>query len=419
MLGLSLTTLLVLLLIGVPVAHMILGAAAVGILGAGNDASIIVQQLYMGLDNFTMLAVPFFIISGDIAARGDTSQKIINFINAVLGHLNGGLGIATIFACAFFGAISGSAIATVVAIGALMLPKLLEAGYPKGLSLGIITTAGTLGVMIPPSIPMLQVCVAMQTAASDQFIAGIVPGLLTAFAMSVYVFCAAKRAKLPKTPRKSLREIWAVFRDSFWSLMYPVLVLGSIYGGISTPSEAAVLSLWYVIFLELFIYKKMTLKKMIFDIAHSAVGAAALALMIATAQTFVWYLTSARVPDMLFDFTIGFIDSRAMMLTAICILFFVVGMFTYVTDVVMILGPLLRPLLLHFNIDLYQFGVLIVMLAQLGFVSPPFGICLFVTMKVGNASMAEVVKGSLPFLVVMGIITVLLAAFEGISTCLL
>ena len=222
-----------LLIIGVPIAHVVLGAAGIGCLMTGTTGTILAQQTVLGMNSYVMLAVPFFILSGDLAAKGQTSQRLVNAINAFLGHLPGGLGIATIFACAIFGAITGSSIACVVAIGALMLPKLKENGYPLLLSLGIITTGGTLGVMIPPSIPMLQIAIAMGTSVGKQFTAGFIPGILTAAIMSAYVVIYAKRTGIPRTSRIPFRQRMLVLKDSFWALMFPVIVLGSIYGGIS------------------------------------------------------------------------------------------------------------------------------------------------------------------------------------------
>ena len=189
---LAIVVFFVLLIIGVPVAHVVLGAAAAGILAGGTAGTLLAQQTVLGMNSYVILCVPFFIISGDLAAKGQTSQKLVNAINALMGHLPGGLGIATIFSCALFGAITGSSIACVVAIGALMLPKLLEAGYPKPLVLGIITTAGTLGVMIPPSVPMLQISVAMGVSVAQGFLSGVIPGILCAVLMSAYVFLRAK-----------------------------------------------------------------------------------------------------------------------------------------------------------------------------------------------------------------------------------
>lgn len=407
-----------LLIIGVPVAHLVMGSAAFGIVMNGSSPVIMVQQLYEGLNSSLLLAIPFFIISGDIAAKGNTSEKIVDVINAFLGRVRGGLGIATIFACTFFGAITGSAIATVVAIGALMVPKLLERNYPKLLVIGIITTAGTLGVMIPPSIPMLMISVAMRTSVGKQFTAGFIPGIVIALGFSLYVWWVARKQGIPLEAKKTFQEKMHVVKESSWALMFPVVVLGGIYSGLTTPTEASVISLVYVLLVELLIYKKLSAKEIFEVIGKSTVDAATLTLTVATAQVFVWYMTTAQVPAMLYNSLTSSISNRYGILFGLSLLFFIVGCFTNVTTVVIIIGPMLLPVLNYFGIDLIHFGIIAMMMSQIGFVTPPFGICLFVSMKVVKASMVEVTKGSIPFLLIMLLLTILFILVPQISTWL-
>ncbi|WP_166445581.1 TRAP transporter large permease [Enterocloster lavalensis] len=407
-----------LLLLGVPIAFVVYAATTIGIVGTGNNPVILVQQLFAGLNSFTLLAVPFFIISGDLAAKGSTSQRIVDAINVYFGHICGGLGVATICACTFFGAITGSSMATVVAVGTLMLPKLLENGYPKPLAVGIITVGGTLGVMIPPSVPMLTLSVAMEHSVGEQFTAGFIPGLLTTLAFSIWVMIAAKRQNIPRAPKADRATKIRVLKKSVWAVMFPVIVLGGIYSGMATPTEAAVISLVYVILVELFVYKKIKLLQMYHIIGKACVSAAALTLTIATARAFVWYLTTAQVPAMLYDKIVGAIDTRFALLLVLCLLFLIVGCFTNVITVCMILGPMLLGILQHFQVDLNHFGIIAIMMAQIGFVTPPFGLCLFVSMKVSDSSMGEVIRGSAPFLVVMAIVTLILVFCPVLSTFL-
>lgn len=416
--ALAMIAFFVLLIIGVPVAHVVLGAAAVGILAGGTDGVLLAQQTVLGMNSYVILCVPFFIISGDLAAKGQTSQKLVNAINALMGHLPGGLGIATIFACALFGAITGSSIACVVAIGALMMPKLLEAGYPKLLTIGIITTAGTLGVMIPPSVPMLQISVAMGVSVAEGFLSGVLPGILCAILMSVYVFFKAKKLNLPRVPRKPIREVLRILLDSFWALMFPVVILGSIYGGLATPTEAAVISVFYVLFVELFIYRTIALKDMWNIIKGSTVSAAALTLTIATAQVFVWFMTTENIPALVYNALVSNVGNKYEILFLLCLLFLIVGCFTNVATVVIILGPIMLPVLQYFGIDLLQFGVIAVLMSQIGFVTPPFGLCLFVSMKIAKADMVEVIRGSWPFLVCLALGTLIVIFVPPLATWL-
>lgn len=407
-----------LLLLGMPIAHVIVAASTIGVMGDGNSALVIVQQLVNGLNTYVNLAVPFFIISGDIAAKGLTSERLIDVINAWTGRLRGGLGIAAVVACTIFGAITGSAMATVVAIGALMLPKLLENGYPRGLSIGIIACAGTLGVMIPPSIPMLNMAVALGTSVSAQFLAGVLPGVLTAAAICLYVVYVAKRKNVPLLPRISFKEKLRVTKRSFWALMFPVLVLGSIYSGLATPTEASVLSLVYVIFVELAIYRKISMKEMINIFTKASISSATMMLTIAAAKAFVWYMTTAQVPTMLYNTIVGSISSKYTLIFALILLFFIAGCFTNIQTVVIILGPILLPVLQYYGINAMHFIIICVMMAQIGFITPPFGLCLFVTIKVAKSNMVEVTKASIPIIIIMFVVTMTLVFFPKISLLL-
>lgn len=396
-----------LLLLGVPIAFVVIGAGTLGVTLAGTNLTVIVQQLFSGMNSFTMLAVPFFIMSGNIAAKGATSQHIINVINAYIGRFRGGLGMATVLACVFFGSITGSSIATVVAIGAMMMPKLYEAGYPKGLVIGIMTAAGTLGVMIPPSVPMLTYSITMGTSVSRLFTAGFVPGILTALGFCVYVYFVARKKNVPKQERKlTAKERRAILKEAIWALLFPVFVLGSIYTGIATPTEAAVISLFYIIIIELFVYKSIKFKDMFPLLKKSCVSAATLGLSIACAKTFVWYLTTQQIPTMMYEWMVSNFTSGAGVMLAICALFLVWGCFANVITLVTILGPVMAGVLQHYGFDLIHFGVIVIMMAQVGFLTPPFGLCLFVTMREANASMQEVSKAVIPFILIMLIMTI-------------
>lgn len=413
-----LITFAVTLLIGVPIAYVVLIAAGVGILGSGFSGVVVAQQTVSGINSFIMLAVPFFIISGDLAAKGKTSQKIVDTINAFIGHIPGGLGIATVVASAFFGAITGSGIATVVAVGALMLPKLLNAGYPKNLALGIIACSGTLGVMIPPSIPMLTMAVALQNSVGEQFIAGFLPGILVVVVMSVFISWKSKKLGIPRTPKMTWRERGRVLKESFWALLFPVIILGSIYGGLATPTEAAVISAVYVIIIEMVVYKELTWKSLYKQLGPSIVNAATMSVLLATAQTLLYFLTSAHVPELMLNATVSAIQSPIAVLLILCGIFLVAGCFMNVGSVVIILASVLLPLFRQYNIDVTHFVIIANLMNMIGFITPPFGLCLFVAMKIGDSNMKEVFSGSWQLLVCIAICTLLVIFIPEISTFL-
>lgn len=410
-----LITFAVTLLIGVPIAYVVLIAAGVGILGSGFSGIVVAQQTVSGINSFIMLAVPFFIISGDLAAKGKTSQKIVDTINAFIGHIPGGLGIATVVASAFFGAITGSGIATVVAVGALMLPKLLNAGYPKNLALGIIACSGTLGVMIPPSIPMLTMAVALQNSVGEQFIAGFLPGILVVVVMSVFISWKSKKLGIPRTSKMTWRERGRVLKESFWALLFPVIILGSIYGGLATPTEAAVISAVYVIIIEMVVYKELTWKSLYKQLGPSIVNAATMSVLLATAQTLLYFLTSAHVPELMLNATVSAIQSPIAVLLILCGIFLVAGCFMNVGSVVIILASVLLPLFRQYNIDVTHFVIIANLMNMIGFITPPFGLCLFVAMKIGDSNMKEVFSGSWQLLACMAICTLLVIFIPEIS----
>ena len=416
---LAIVVFFVLLIIGVPVAHVVLGAAAAGILAGGTAGTLLAQQTVLGMNSYVILCVPFFIISGDLAAKGQTSQKLVNAINALMGHLPGGLGIATIFSCALFGAITGSSIACVVAIGALMLPKLLEAGYPKPLVLGIITTAGTLGVMIPPSVPMLQISVAMGVSVAQGFLSGVIPGILCAVLMSVYVFLRAKKLNLPRAEKKTIREILHTLADSFWALMFPVIILGSIYGGIATPTEAAVISVYYALAVSVLVYKTIKPSEILSVCMESLKTIAPILFVLSAAVSFGRVLALMNVPQMVGSWITSSFTEKWQILLVVNIFLIFVGMVMDAAPAILILTPILAPVMSAIDVDLIHFGIMLVVNLAVGFVTPPVGINLFVASSMTKLPVIKLAKVCIPFTILFAIGLVLIIIFEDISLCLI
>lgn len=412
-------TFFALLILGVPIFLVVLGSATVGIIVHGGVSPVIlVQQLFNGLDRYIILAVPFFIMAGAIAAEGGVSRRIVNIMNVLFGRIQGGLGIATVFACAFFGAITGSSMATVVAIGSIMIPSLIRNGYPKSMAIGIVTTGGTLGVLIPPSIPMIILCVALQTSVGATFLAGFLPGLFIASCFSVYVWYVARKKKISVVQKYSFRETIRILKDSILALLFPIVVLGGIYGGITTPTEASAVALIYVLIVELFVYKKIKFKDVTRILYKSAVSSATLTLILACAIVFVWYVTTEQVPAMLYQFLTSIITAEWQLIIILLLLFLVIGCFMNVTEAALILGPMLIGTLTHFDVNLIHFIIMIVVMSQVGFITPPFGLCLFVAIQISGASMGEVVRASLPFLIILFLAGLVIAFIPQISTLL-
>jgi C4-dicarboxylate transporter DctM subunit len=391
-----------LLFAGMPIA-IILGISTMVALTffTNTPLHIITQQLFNSLDNFVLLAIPFFILAGAIMTRGGIARKLVNFVNALVGWFPGGLAMAGILACIFFAAISGSSTATVVAIGSIIIPALMKSGYGEKFSLGLITVSGSLGIVIPPSIPMILYCLVMNVSVSKMFMAGIIPGLFIGSALLVYTFIIAKKNNWRIEKKASISEIWLAAKDGIWALILPVLILGGIYSGLFTPTEAAAVSVVYALVVEIFIYKEFKFQDITEICQEAAVLSACLLFILACAMTFIWLLTSQQIPHQMADFIIHYIDSPVLFLLAVNVLFLILGCFMDDVSAMLVLAPLFIETLHRYGIDLVHFGVVMVLNIQMGMLTPPFGINLFVASGITSKPLMRIAGGVLPFLIVM------------------
>lgn len=407
-----------LLVLGFPIFLVVLISTAVGIIFFTNISPLIlIQQLFNGLDNYVLLGLPFFIVSGSIAAEGETARRIVSAMNIIFGRISGGLVIATIVSCAFFAAISGSSMATVVAIGTIMIPILEKAGYSGSMSIGAVTAAGSLGVLIPPSNPMILFCVVLGTSVGRQFMAGFLPGILLAFLMSAYVYIVCKKnpietkdmtfLKGPKTKKE-----WV---DTILALMYPVIVLGSIYGGIMTVTEASALSLVYVLVIEFAIFRKVKISNMKKILSDSAVTTGTLVIIVASAMTFSWFVTIQQIPAIFTNFVSNIIHTKWLFILSLLIFYLIWGCFMDTISLTVVMAPILLPILQKFNVDLIHFGIIAITNAEVAFLTPPFGVNLFVTMGLTKRGLWEIAWYSFPFMAILLAGAVIMAYIPGIS----
>lgn len=406
----------VLLLIGLPVSLVVLFSSTLGIF-VYSDMSmlLVVQQMFNGLNNFVLLGIPFFIMAGNIAAKGNISRHLINVMRMLLGKIQGGTVIAGICACAFFAAISGSSMATVVAIGTIMIPALIEMGYPEEMAEGSITAGGSIGILIPPSAPMIMICVAMNTSVGKQFMAGFLPGILLALAWCIYVYFKCKKMNIKDTKtytKEEKREIW---KKAIWSLLYPLIVLGGIYLGFATPTEAAAIALIYVIIIELFVYKTMTLKQIVQEAYNALKTSGGIIFIISCAAVLNWLITTQQLPAMISTFIAENVSSKVVFILILMVLFFIAGCFMDLIALIVILGPILAPTLGLFNIDPIHFGIMCVMCVQVSYITPPFGLNLYATMGMRDRTMGQVSKSILPYLLILIIMTFLICFVPQIS----
>lgn len=406
----------VLLILGVPIYAVVMMCAAGGVaLYTNTDLVVVSQQLFTGLDSTTLLAVPFFIVAGSIASRGKTSENLIKCMNVIFGRLPGGPVIATIATCAFFAAISGSSMATVVAVGTLMIPALKKAGYPELMNVGAVCSGGSLGILIPPSAPMVMFCVAMGTSVGKQFMAGCVPGILLALVWCIYVFIRCSVKKLGTPVRYSAKEAVKIFVEGIPALLFPVIVLGSIYTGWATPTEAAAISTVYVLLIEKFIYRTLKFEEMVEYFYKGIVQAASLLLIIGTATALSYLITVMQIPAMVVSFISGIVTSQAMLILIVMIILFIAGCFMDTIALIVILAPILVPLLNMYGVDLIHFGIMAILASQVGYISPPFGTNLFVTMQVADKPFAFVARSIVPYIIILIITTLVICFIPQIS----
>lgn len=409
----------VLLFAGVPIA-VILGITTTLslVLFTSTPLHIIAQQLFAALDKFVLLAIPFFILAGSIMTRGGIARRLIDFVNTLVGWFPGGLGMAGVLACIFFAAISGSSPATVVAIGSIMIPALLKAGYGERFSLGLITVSGSLGIVIPPSIPMILYCLVMNVSVAEIFMAGVLPGLLTGAALMLYTCVVARRAGWRVEGKCSLTAIVTAAKRGFWALLLPFIVLGGIYSGMFTPTEAAAVSVVYALVVELFIYREFGFGDITAICQEAAVLSACLLFILSCAMTFLWLLTAEQIPQQLADIIIAYIDNPWVFLLCVNLLFLVLGCFMDDVSAMLILAPLFYDTLNRYNIDLVHFGVVMVLNIQLGMLTPPFGLNLFVAAGITNRPLITVARGVMPFLAIMLLCLLLVTYVPSISLIL-
>jgi len=393
----------------VPVFMALFFTGSVGLVFlVGIDPQIVIEVLYRSMDKFALVVVLFFILCGNIMTTGSIVHKLIRTANALVGFLPGGLAMAGVLACGFFGAISGSTVATVVAIGGFMIPALIENGYDEEFSVGIMTTAPNLGIIIPPSISMILYSMVSNDPIEALFLTGFIPGMLIMGAMSLYAYFYCKKRKYKTLPRPNVKDLVAVLKESGWALFLPVLIFGGIYSGMFTANEAAVVACFYAVFVEIFIHKDMKFQDIKKVIVSSSVTSATLLVIVAGASVFGEYLTFEQIPDKIATAVVSQISSPWVFLLAVNIMLLVVGMFMDIISATLILTPIFLPLLASFGIDTMHFGLLMTINLGIGYCTPPLGVSLYISGAAVNRNLIYVSKAVMPFLILqIGILMVL------------
>ena len=392
--AIALFSFMFLLLLTIPIA-MSLGLAAFipGWLGAPINPSQVIRTIVTSIDSFPLLAVPLFMVAGDIMTQGGLARRLFSFADALLGRFNGGLAISTVVACMLFGAISGSSPATVAAIGAMAIPLLVNNGYDKRFSTVLVTTAGTLGVIVPPSIPMIIYGMAANVSVSRLFIAGIGPALVIGALLCGYAFWYGTKNKDKIKTSAGKVPVHKALRESFWALLAPVVVLGGIYSGAFTPTEAAAIAVAYSSFVALFIFRELNLSGLIKTIGQTALIIAPILVITGTGAALGRVFNLLRVPAMLGDLINGAISDQIMLLLLINGILLILGMFMETLSAIIVLTPILLPIITPFGIDPLHFGLVMTTNLAIGFVTPPVGANIFIATGLTKMSVVDLCKG--------------------------
>ncbi|MFT5895141.1 MAG: C4-dicarboxylate transporter DctM subunit [bacterium] len=406
-----------LLFVGIPIY------AALGITGLTlsyvTDAPLVfsTQNVLNGLDKFALLAIPSFILAGNIMEKGGITEDIISIFRHAFGHIPGSLGLVTIFSCMFFAAISGSGPGTVAAIGAIMIPSMIKYGYPPEYAASVSATGGTLGVMIPPSNPLIIYGIIANVSIADLFAAGMIPGLFTAFLLAGVAYIIARRsgAVMDVDISAKRESIWRLVWQAKFALFLPLFILGGIYSGLFTPVEASVCAVVYALVISIVVYKQLTLSKLRAAFENAVRLGGALMIIVACSTLFATVITLERIPqDVVATFS-GITESPTVLLLVICAMLIVIGTFMETISAIIILAPILVPLVVSYGIDPVHFGIILIVTIEIAFLTPPLGVNLFVASQIANIKFERVAVAIIPFVITLMVAMLIVIFFPQLS----
>ncbi|HWK85046.1 MAG TPA: TRAP transporter large permease subunit [Caldimonas sp.] len=404
------------LVLGMPVAVALgLSSILMILVFAQDSLASLSLALYETSEQFTLLAIPFFILGGTFMTTGGVAKRMIRFANACIGHLHGGLAMASVMACMLFAAVSGSSPATVVAVGSIVIAGMVKAGYPQRFAAGVICNAGTLGILIPPSIVMVVYGAATETSVGKLFMAGVIPGIVLGLMLMAVIYVRARALKLPQQPRASLRDVLVSGRDSLWGLMLIVIILGGIYGGVFTPTEAAAVAALYAFCIAVFVYRDIGMKDVPRVLLDSGKVTVMLMFIVANALLFAHVLTTERIPQTVAGMIVGWGMAPWQFLIVVNLLLLVAGMFMEPTGIILILAPILFPIASRLGIDPVHLGIVMVVNLEIGMITPPVGLNLFVTSGITGMSIGQVVRAALPWTSVLLVFLLIITYVPVIS----
>ncbi|MDF1592708.1 MAG: TRAP transporter large permease [Desulfobacterales bacterium] len=410
----------IMLILSVPIGVAIGLSVAIAVIAADLPVQFLMQKMFFSLDAFPLLAVPFFIMAGEIMQKGSMAESLLKVSRCLIGHVTGGLAHVSVLTCMFYGALSGSGPATVAAVGGVMIPSMEKEGFSKSFSTATNVSAGCLGVMIPPSVPLIIYGTTANVSVGDLFIAGIVPGIFIGIVLMITCYFLSRIYGFKtKSDKATFKETLRAFSEAKYALFVPIIVLGGIYGGITTPTEAGAIAVTYALIVEGLVLKKLTVQKLWLILRGTTVTNATIFLVVATASALGQILLIYNVPDLLVKALSGVAENRALLLFVIILMLLVLGTFMDALANILILTPLLQPLVVGAGIDMTHFGIIMIATVSLGFLTPPVGVNLFVGCGISGISIESLSYAVLPFLLTMTIAILILAYVPSIVLCLL
>ena len=413
--------LLILLFAGAPIWLALGIPALIGLVDVASPTTFIIAA-YNSLDSFTLMAVPFFILSGALMEKGGISRRIVGFVQFFIGGFRGSLCVTACVACAAFGAVSGSAIATSVCVGGIVLPSMKKEGYDPCFSAALLTVAGTIGALIPPSMQFILYGAATGVSVGDLFVAGIIPGLMTTAALSLVAVILTPRNQpnyvAPPKVKRTLKDFIALLADAIWALLVPFIILGGIYGGIFTPTEAGVVACVYAIIAACFIYREMDLKGIIAAFLSSTKLTCQTMFIVALANAYARYLTLENAHVALADFITGLTDSPLVFMLLTTALLLVVGTFMEGSAATMVIAPIIHPIAMTYGIDPFQYAMIVCMALLIGLVTPPVGASLYAMTSTTGLPFLKLAKGCIPFVITFVVVMLLIILVPGFSNIL-
>lgn len=399
--GVFLATLFALLVIGVPIAFTLLLVSAMMLFYINNyDSQLIAQAVIYGANSFTLLAIPFFILAGEIMSHGGISQRIVDFVASFVGHVRGGLGYVVIIASVIFAGLSGSAVADAAALGAILIPMMIKMGYDRATSVALVCASALIAPIIPPSVPLILFGVAGQASIGRLFMAGIVPGLILALALMIFWYYLSKKNNYPVGKKATKEELWTAFKRSIFALVMPLIIVGGIRMGVFTPTEAGCIACVYAFFISIVVYREMKLKDIVTVLVGTSKTTGQVLLVAATAMSTAWVVTTAGLPQNVATALSDFSGNPVLLIIIIGVFLVFLGMVMDSTPAILIFAPIFMPLIKSAGIDPVYFGVIMVLDLMIGLLTPPVGTVLFVGCGVGNVPFNELVQKIWPFILI-------------------